>query len=184
MSSIKDTILNIFSKNQKRDNKVSSEIQNEVEIKETTEDEAERIVNSAAHADIDTDPEWEKRILCSDGNCIGVIGPEGCCRECGKPYTETEKQYVHGDNENELYNIPPSEEELKSDEADFSSENPEALHKTSDESTEEKGLESEPELEMESESEWDNRKLCSDGNCIGVIGPDGLCKECGTPYEE
>jgi hypothetical protein len=27
-----------------------------------------------------------------------------------------------------------------------------------------------------------SRKLCSDGNCIGVIGPDGRCKECGKPY--
>ncbi len=23
------------------------------------------------------------------------------------------------------------------------------------------------------------RKLCPDGSCIGVIGPDGRCKECG-----
>lgn len=28
----------------------------------------------------------------------------------------------------------------------------------------------------------DSRKLCSDGTCIGVIGPDGRCKECGKPY--
>ena len=27
--------------------------------------------------------------------------------------------------------------------------------------------------------DWENRTLCSDGNCIGVIGPDGKCKECG-----
>jgi hypothetical protein len=27
-----------------------------------------------------------------------------------------------------------------------------------------------------------SRKLCSDGSCIGVIGPDGRCKECGKPY--
>ena len=26
---------------------------------------------------------------------------------------------------------------------------------------------------------WANRRLCPDGNCIGVIGPDGRCKECG-----
>lgn len=26
------------------------------------------------------------------------------------------------------------------------------------------------------------RKLCSDGTCIGVIGSDGRCKECGKPY--
>ena len=30
--------------------------------------------------------------------------------------------------------------------------------------------------------EWENRTLCSDGNCIGVIGPDGRCKECGKPF--
>ena len=28
---------------------------------------------------------------------------------------------------------------------------------------------------------WANRRLCPDGNCIGVIGPDGRCKECGRP---
>ena len=34
-----------------------------------------------------------------------------------------------------------------------------------------------------SDSEWDQRVLCSDGNCIGVIGADGRCKVCGTPYD-
>jgi hypothetical protein len=28
-------------------------------------------------------------------------------------------------------------------------------------------------------SEWDQRQLCPDGACIGVIGDDGLCKVCG-----
>ncbi len=31
-------------------------------------------------------------------------------------------------------------------------------------------------------SQWSRRRLCSDGNCIGVIGADGRCKECGKPY--
>jgi hypothetical protein len=34
-----------------------------------------------------------------------------------------------------------------------------------------------------SRDDWESRVLCSDGNCIGVIGPDGRCKECGKPYE-
>ena len=34
----------------------------------------------------DKDLEWEKRTLCSDGNCIGVIGADGRCKECGKVY--------------------------------------------------------------------------------------------------
>ncbi len=34
----------------------------------------------------------------------------------------------------------------------------------------------------EEATEWADRRLCSDGNCIGVIGPDGRCKECGKPF--
>lgn len=28
-------------------------------------------------------------------------------------------------------------------------------------------------------TEWDQRQLCPDGGCTGVIGPDGQCKVCG-----
>ena len=28
----------------------------------------------------------KKRVACSDGMCIGIIGPDGKCTECGKPY--------------------------------------------------------------------------------------------------
>ncbi|MCB2186664.1 MAG: zinc ribbon domain-containing protein [Deltaproteobacteria bacterium] len=28
-----------------------------------------------------------ERVACSDGNCIGIIGEDGKCVECGKPYT-------------------------------------------------------------------------------------------------
>ena len=28
-------------------------------------------------------------------------------------------------------------------------------------------------------SGWDQRILCPDGGCVGVIGDDGLCKVCG-----
>jgi hypothetical protein len=28
-------------------------------------------------------------------------------------------------------------------------------------------------------SEWDQRQLCPDGGCVGVIGSDGTCKVCG-----
>lgn len=33
-------------------------------------------------------PELEagERLACSDGMCIGIIGPDGRCTECGKPY--------------------------------------------------------------------------------------------------
>jgi hypothetical protein len=34
----------------------------------------------------DKDEDWGKRMLCVDESCIGTIGPDGRCRECGKPY--------------------------------------------------------------------------------------------------
>jgi hypothetical protein len=38
--------------------------------------------------DDDADPiDFASRKLCSDGTCIGVIGSDGRCKECGKPYT-------------------------------------------------------------------------------------------------
>ena len=33
----------------------------------------------------DENIDWDKRVLCSDESCIGVIGPDGKCKECGKP---------------------------------------------------------------------------------------------------
>jgi len=35
--------------------------------------------------------------------------------------------------------------------------------------------------EVRNEDILENRVLCSDGNCIGVIGPDGRCGVCGKP---
>jgi len=35
----------------------------------------------------ETHPSQGQRIACSDGTCIGIIGPDGRCTICGKPYT-------------------------------------------------------------------------------------------------
>jgi predicted amidophosphoribosyltransferase len=31
--------------------------------------------------------DFSRRILCSDGTCIGVVNEQGVCKVCGKPYT-------------------------------------------------------------------------------------------------
>ena len=44
----------------------------------------------ALHREPKEDPgelDFSKRVLCSDGTCIGVINEEGTCKVCGKPYT-------------------------------------------------------------------------------------------------
>jgi hypothetical protein len=40
---------------------------------------------SMASEEAGSDDDWDKRVLCRDGACIGVIGPDGKCKECGKP---------------------------------------------------------------------------------------------------
>jgi hypothetical protein len=109
----------------------------------------------------DVDLEWEKRTLCSDGSCIGVIGADGRCKECGKAYD--------GDLPVMLSDIP--EEELVSDSVDNRAADSEHREQTVAEEGE------------DIDSEWETRRLCSDGSCIGVIGADGRCKECGKLFE-
>lgn len=96
----------------------------------------------------DENIDWDARVLCSDESCIGTIGPDGKCRECGKPY---EGVLPEGHAQETV--ITAAAEEVK----------PVA--------SEDAG----------SDNDWDQRVLCSDGACIGVIGPDGKCKECGKP---
>lgn len=102
--------------------------------------------------------DWDNRVLCSDGNCIGVIGSDGRCKECGKKY------------EGELSAQSP----VENDDQPAAQEDP----ASSSAATEIQEVAEDPV-----DDEWENRVLCSDGACIGVIGPDGRCKECGKPSE-
>jgi len=116
------------------------------------------------------DIEWENRILCSDGNCIGIIGRDGRCKECKKPYKGrlpegfmqdvSESEDADTEEANAVENKDKEPLEAQADQAD-----------------------STDEVKFQYNSDWENRVLCSDGNCIGVIGPDGHCKECGKPYD-
>ncbi len=100
--------------------------------------------------------DWNNRVLCSDGSCIGVIGSDGRCKECGKK------------NEGDLpvQNPPETEDQTEAQEEVDSSLEKNEIHEVADAPVDEV---------------WENRVLCSDGACIGVIGPDGKCKECGKP---
>lgn len=95
----------------------------------------------------DENEDWEKRILCSDESCIGTIGPDGKCKECGRVY------------EGEL----PPEYNVKKVDTVTLDKPKQDLEKA------------------EQDDDWDKRVLCSDGSCIGVIGADGKCRECGKP---
>ena len=114
------------------------------------------------------DIEWKNRVLCSDGNCIGIIGLDGRCKECGLPY------------DGELpFETDQSPEDAAPD-GNALATGPESQPGTD---TDQENAAAAEQLETNSDDEWANRRLCRDGNCIGVIGPDGRCKECGLPYD-
>ena len=107
--------------------------------------------------ELQADLDWESRTLCSDESCIGVIGPDGRCKECGKT------------DDGEL-----PEGDRKTDVGDTYDE---------DEDAAESEREADEDTDSGSDLDWENRTLCSDESCIGVIGPDGRCKECGKMFE-
>jgi len=112
-----------------------------------------KVKDIAIHPAGSEDSDWGERTLCSDESCIGVIGSDGRCKECGKPYAGTAAGVP----------FPPSEPPAAVVEADP----PPAAEPPPD-----------------ADDPWESRRLCSDESCIGVIGPDGRCKECGKPFQE
>ncbi|MBT8342410.1 MAG: hypothetical protein HKP58_08065 [Desulfatitalea sp.] len=102
------------------------------------------------------DHEWATRTLCSDESCIGVIGPDARCNACGMPF-EGEP----------LAAFPPDDR-------------PEAEAPHTAATSADPGETTDP-AEPVMNDEWENRTLCSDESCIGIIGPDGRCNACGMP---
>ena len=83
------------------------------------------------------DFEPARRELCSDDSCIGLVGPDGRCKVCGTVSVSAVAD--------------PRHRGLRLD----------------------SGPEDAADLD-------DERELCPDGTCVGVIGDDGLCKVCGA----
>ena len=111
------------------------------------------------------DQEWENRVLCGDESCIGTIGPDGRCRECGRPYEGSLPDRTQPD--------PPNESAAASGgDATAAEETPEVPPVNDDNQTGDDSI-------SDTDDEWERRTLCPDESCIGVIGPDGCCKECG-----
>lgn len=101
--------------------------------------------------------DFADRELCPDGACIGVIGADGRCKECGAAGSAGAL-------------VPPNEDE-------------DVLRRAQDARDED--VEGEDDRDDEDEDEDDEpavgRALCLDEACIGLIGPDGICRECGKP---
>ncbi len=121
--------------------------------------------------------EWDHRQLCPDGACIGVIGTDGLCKVCGRAsqgWGDERKrglvaEAAPGDDdldEGEDYDDEDDEDELEDDEDQDDDEYEDEIAPGS------------PAV-LGALAEWNERRLCVDGACIGLLGDDGLCKVCG-----
>jgi hypothetical protein len=124
----------------------------------------------------------EDRQLCPDGDCIGLIGPEGRCKECGR---EAEPAAADA-TEPEPGDADPGDDPAA--EADGEGADPEGDGDEGEAADGEKpaAAESEPKAPASAahdpeSDEFVLRELCPNGSCIGLVGPDGRCKECGEP---
>lgn len=103
------------------------------------------------------------RSLCPDGTCVGLVGPDGRCKECG----------LVGDQALTDPRLRGLRTPAVEDSDDENSTGSAAKHAPPPSPG--GGIEV-----MATPEEFADRQLCSDGSCIGVIGPEGTCKECGS----
>lgn len=95
--------------------------------------------------------DWDQRQLCPDGGCVGLIGPDGTCKVCGRAAPGWGDERQRGMRDPEVADAEVEQSKLRA--------------------------------EPEAPDDFENRELCSDGGCIGVIGDDGRCRVCGKASE-
>lgn len=108
--------------------------------------------------------DWENRRLCPDESCIGIIGSDGRCTECGRRVDPADGPTAPAGNaavaEPLGAGLPPQPAPAAA------------------------AAEAAAGAAAAEDDAWRSRRLCPDGNCIGVIGPDGRCKVCGRREDD
>jgi hypothetical protein len=99
-----------------------------------------------------------QRQLCPDGTCLGVIGSDGRCTECGRR--------AEGAAPDSAESEPRPSDALPPDDG-FP-----PVDEGEGEPTERDG--GGPAFDPD-------RRLCSDGSCIGIVGKHNRCQLCGKP---
>jgi len=135
--------------------------------------------------------EWDQRQLCPDGGCVGVIGPDGTCKVCGRAAPNW------GDERKRGLIDPPEGGDDEDDEDDDDSDDGDGDELAAgadgpedgdddgddddaDDDADDDGDDDGDEVAAASSpSDWGARRLCPDGACIGLLGPDGTCRVCG-----
>ena len=102
------------------------------------------------------------RRLCPDGSCLGLVGEDGRCNVCGR--TASGERGTLADASSGGASADAGDGGEPSDFLAADSAAP-------------AGAESAPAPPA---GDFDpTRRLCDDGACVGVVGPDGACGVCG-----
>jgi hypothetical protein len=132
--------------------------------------------------------EWDRRELCPDGGCVGVIGPDGHCKVCKRAVTNWGNERDRGlkaDAEADAEGDDDLEDDEDDDEYEDDDEGEDG--DGDDDYEDDDDLDDAPldaidpaaPAALGSAAEWNRRQVCPDGACIGVIDDDGNCKVCG-----
>ncbi len=127
---------------------------------------------SVSNENGDPDVDLDHRRLCSDGGCIGVLGPDGSCKECGRVGDD-----VTSDPRLRGFSVSQEDDDAPTDEE-------EAVQweeqQEDDGTDDDRNGDDVSRAKNDLPSTFADRRLCPDGACIGVVGTDGSCPECGS----
>jgi len=122
--------------------------------------------------------DWDRRQLCPDGACIGVIGTDGLCKTCGRAaqgWGDERKRGLVADAADDGDDELAEDEEWDDDDEESEDDDQDA----GAEDDEVDPISPSAPAALGALAEWADRQLCIDGACIGLIGDDGQCKVCG-----
>jgi len=128
----------------------------------------------------------EQRVPCPDGGCIGVIGAKGLCVECGREggdpigYRTAEAPGRDPCPDGNCIGLVDKDGVCR--ECGRAAESIDEPWVDDDEDDE---LDDDDDIELDDNDEDGgsldsaDRIPCPDGNCIGIMGKDNRCVECG-----
>ena len=119
------------------------------------------------------------RTLCEDPACIGVVAQDGRCGDCGRRGPQDAQAVSHpGQTGLDAVLEKPNGEDGEGEDDEGED----------DEGKDDEGEDDEGEDDLcdqdEADAEFENRRLCPEPSCIGVLSHEGRCGLCGRHTEK
>jgi hypothetical protein len=127
--------------------------------------------------------DWDHRQLCSDGACVGLIGDDGTCKACGHAAPnwgdERKRGLLEASGEDDDDDDDDDDDEDGGDDGGADGDDDDDDDEDEDDGDADEDQDGVIDASAAEPADWGQRTLCPDGNCVGVIGDNGMCKTCG-----